>query len=90
MPQLRIVLENCGAVDPDRLDTYTARGGFQALEKAHRMKPEQVIEEIKASNLRGRGGAGFPCGLKWELARNSPGDEKYLICNADEGEVGTF
>jgi len=90
MPQLRIVLRNCEKVDPTRLDSYTATGGFQALEKAHNMKPEQVIEEIKSSNLRGRGGAGFPCGSKWELTRNSPGDEKYLICNADEGEVGTF
>ena len=90
MPQLRIVLRNCGVIEPTRIDTYTKRDGFQALNKARGMKPEQVIEEIKASSLRGRGGAGFPCGLKWELARNSPGDEKYLICNADEGEVGTF
>lgn len=90
MPQLRIVLRNCGVIEPTRIDTYIKRDGFQALNKARGMKPEQVIEEIKASSLRGRGGAGFPCGLKWELARNSPGDEKYLICNADEGEVGTF
>ncbi|HEX9896784.1 MAG TPA: NADH-ubiquinone oxidoreductase-F iron-sulfur binding region domain-containing protein [Dehalococcoidales bacterium] len=90
MPQLHIVLRNCGVIDPTRIDTYIKRDGFQALNKARGMKPEQVIEEIKASNLRGRGGAGFPCGLKWELAKNSPGDEKYLICNADEGEVGTF
>ncbi len=90
MPELRIVLRNCGVIEPNRIDTYTKRDGFQALNKARSMKPEQVIEEIKASNLRGRGGAGFPCGLKWELARNSPGDEKYIICNADEGEVGTF
>jgi NADH-quinone oxidoreductase subunit F len=90
MPELRIVLRNCGVIEPTRIDTYIKRDGFQALNKARGMKPEQVIEEIKASNLRGRGGAGFPCGLKWELARNSPSDEKYLICNADEGEVGTF
>ena len=90
MPQLCIVLRNCGVIEPTRIDTYIKRDGFQALKKARSMKPEQVIEEIKASSLRGRGGAGFPCGSKWELARNSPGDEKYLICNADEGEVGTF
>jgi NADH-quinone oxidoreductase subunit F len=90
MPQMRIVLRNCGVIDPTRIDTYIKRDGFQALHKARGMKAEQVLEEIKASNLRGRGGAGFPCGQKWELARNSPGDEKYLICNADEGEVGTF
>ena len=90
MPQLRIVLRNCGTIDPARLETYAEGGGFQALDKARRMKPEQLMEEIKASSLRGRGGAGFPCGLKWELTRNSPDDEKYLICNADEGEVGTF
>jgi NADH-quinone oxidoreductase subunit F len=90
MPQLRIVLRNCGIIDPTHLNTYVNGDGFQALDKARHMKPEQVIEEIKASSLRGRGGAGFACGLKWELTRNSPGDEKYLICNADEGEVGTF
>ncbi len=90
MPQLQIVLRNCRIIDPTNLDTYVKNGGSQGLEKARWMKPENIIEEIKASNLRGRGGAGFPCGLKWELARNSPGDEKYLICNADEGEVGTF
>lgn len=90
MPQLQIVLRNCRIIDPTNLDTYVKNGGSQGLKKARRMKPENVIEEIKASNLRGRGGAGFPCGLKWELTRNSPGDEKYLICNADEGEVGTF
>ncbi len=90
MPQLRIVLRNCGIIDPTRLETYTKRDGFQALNKSRRMKPEQVIEEINASNLRGRGGAGFPCGSKWELARNTPGNDKYIVCNADEGEVGTF
>lgn len=90
MPQLQIVLRNCGVIDPTSIDTYIKRGGFEALRKVHAMMPEQVIEEIKTSSLRGRGGAGFPCGLKWELARNSPGDAKYLICNADEGEVGTF
>lgn len=91
MPQERVVLKNCGIIDPARIKTYQGRDGFKALEKALReMTPEGVIGEVKASGLRGRGGAGFPCGLKWEGARQSSGDEKYVICNADEGEVGTF
>ncbi len=91
MPQERVVLRNCGVIDPERISTYLERDGFKALSKAlHEMTPEEVINEVKASGLRGRGGAGFPCGLKWEGARNSPGNEKYVICNADEGEVGTF
>ncbi len=91
MTQEKIVLRNRGVIDPKRIITYVERDGFKALEKARStMTPEEVINEIKASGLRGRGGAGFPCGLKWEGARNSPGDDKYVICNADEGEVGTF
>ncbi len=91
MPEKRIVLRNCGIIDSKRITTYLERDGFKALKKARsEMAPEAVIEEIKASGLRGRGGAGFPCGLKWELARKAQGDEKYVICNADEGEVGTF
>ena len=90
MPEMRVVLKNCEVVRPNRIRTYLARDGFKALAKAREMTQQQVIEEIKASGLRGRGGAGFPCGLKWELANNAPGDEKYVICNADEGEVGTF
>ncbi len=91
MPQAKVVLKNCGLIDPRRISTYLDRDGFKALEKARReMTPEEVINEIKASGLRGRGGAGFPCGLKWEGARKSQGNEKYVICNADEGEVGTF
>lgn len=90
MPQTKIVLRNCGLIDPRRLSTSLERDGFKALEKAHQMTPEEVIEEVKVSGLRGRGGAGFPCGIKWEAARSSPGEEKYVICNADEGEVGTF
>ncbi|MGD0229554.1 MAG: NADH-ubiquinone oxidoreductase-F iron-sulfur binding region domain-containing protein [Syntrophorhabdales bacterium] len=86
----RIVLRYCEVIDPDNIATFVEKGGFQALAKARRMGPEKVVAEIKASNLRGRGGAGFPVGAKWELARKGPGDEKYLICNADEGEVGTF
>ena len=91
MPQARIVLKNCGIIDPRNIESYLETDGFKALEKARsEMTPEDVIDEIKLSGLRGRGGAGFPCGLKWEGARNSPGEEKYVICNADEGEVGTF
>lgn len=86
----RLVLQNCEVIDPKDVATYLQRGGFQALSKARKMGPDEVIAEVKASKLRGRGGAGFPCGVKWELARKSPGDEKYVICNADEGEVGTF
>ena len=86
----RIVLRYCEAIDPGNIATFIERGGFQALSKARKMGPEKVIAEVKASNLKGRGGAGFPTGLKWDLARRSSGDEKYVICNADEGEVGTF
>jgi len=91
VPEKRIVLKNCEVIDPGSIATYLDRDGFRAWEKVrNEMTPEQVAEEVKASGLRGRGGAGFPCGLKWELAREAPGDEKYVICNADEGEVGTF
>jgi len=86
----RIVLRYSDAIDPDDIAAYVRRGGFRALSKARKMGREKVIAEIKASNLKGRGGAGFPCGTKWELARKQAGHEKYLICNADEGEVGTF
>ena len=85
-----IVLRFCGAVDPGNIATYLERGGFRALPRARKMGPDNIISEVKASRLKGRGGAGFPCGVKWELARSAPGKEKYLICNADEGEVGTF
>lgn len=91
MPQKRIVLRNCEVIDPKRITTYLERDGFKALKKALAgATQEQIIDEIKLSGLRGRGGAGFPCGLKWELARKAQGDEKYVICNADEGEIGTF
>lgn len=91
MPELRIVLFNCGVIDPRDIESWRARGGLEALDRARtELGPERVIEEIKASGLRGRGGAGFPAGLKWELVRKAPGDEKYVICNADEGEPGTY
>jgi len=91
VPQQRIVLRNCGVIDPRHIATCLEKDGFKALVKVRQeMTPEEVTNEIKASGLRGRGGAGFPCGIKWEGARKEPGDEKYVICNADEGEVGTF
>ena len=90
MPEKRVVLQNCGVIDPGDIDSYLAADGFKALKKALKLTSQQVIDEVKASGLRGRGGAGFPCGLKWELASKAQGDEKYVICNADEGEVGTF
>jgi len=89
--QLRIALRNTGIINPERIEEYIARGGYRSLEKAlFEMAPEQVIEEIKRSGLRGRGGGGFPTGLKWEFARRSPGEEKYVICNADEGDPGAY
>jgi NADH-quinone oxidoreductase subunit F len=90
MPEKRVVLENCERIDPGDILTHIERDGFQALKEAHAMPPDEVVSEVQASGLMGRGGAGFPCGLKWKLAREAPGDEKFLICNADEGEVGTF
>ncbi len=88
--QLRIVLHNCGVINPENIDHYIAVGGYSGLVKALGMTPEEVIEEVKRSGLRGRGGAGFPTGLKLELCHNAPGKEKYFICNADEGDPGTF
>ncbi len=85
-----IVLRHKEAIDWGNIATYIERGGFQALSRARKAGPDAVISEVKASRLKGRGGAGFPCGTKWELARSAPGDVKYVICNADEGEVGTF
>jgi len=91
VPQKLIALKNCGFINPKDITTYLDRDGFKALKKVFNgLTCEQVIEEIKASGLRGRGGAGFPCGLKWALASKAQGNEKYVICNADEGEVGTF
>ncbi|HOX28200.1 MAG TPA: NADH-quinone oxidoreductase subunit NuoF, partial [bacterium] len=89
--QHKVTRKNCGVIDPDSIDEYIAVDGWFALAKVlNEMTPEQVIEEIKASGLKGRGGAGFPTGLKWQFARNSAGDEKYIICNADEGDPGAF
>jgi NADP-reducing hydrogenase subunit HndC len=89
--QLRIVLRNCGFINPENIDEYIARDGYQALGKVlTEMTPESVIKEVKDSGQRGRGGAGFSTGLKWELARKNQSDEKYVVCNADEGDPGAF
>jgi len=89
--QQRIILRNCGRINPERIDDYIAVGGYQSLRKAlFEMTPDHVIGEVKRSGLRGRGGAGFPTGLKWELCRNALGTQKYMICNADEGDPGAF
>ena len=89
--QTLIALKNRGLIDPEKINEYIARDGYRALAKAlTSMSPEQVIKEIKDSGLRGRGGAGFPTGLKWEFCRKSPGNDKYIICNADEGDPGAF
>ena len=89
-PQRRIVLRNMGFINPEAVDDYLSVGGYEGVKKALTMTPEAVIEEVKKSGLRGRGGGGFPTGLKWEFCRKSPGDQKYLICNADEGDPGAF
>ncbi|HEY9595644.1 MAG TPA: SLBB domain-containing protein, partial [Spirochaetia bacterium] len=87
----RIVLDNCGRIDPESIDEYIANEGYFALARAFtEMKPHQVIEEVKRSGLRGRGGAGFPTGAKWGFCAPVTADQKYVVCNADEGEPGTF
>ena len=89
--QTQIVLRNCGRIDPERIEEYVARDGYAALAKVlGGMKPEQVVEEMKGSGLRGRGGAGFPTAMKWEFTRRAPGDVKYVLCNADEGDPGAY
>ena len=89
--QHRIALRNCGVINPENIDEYIARDGYAALGKAlTEMKPQEVIDEIKNSGLRGRGGGGFPTGLKWQFAANSVDDQKYVCCNADEGDPGAF
>ena len=89
--QFRVVLRNCGVIDPENIDEYIAREGYSGLEKVlFQWTPEQTIEEVKASGLRGRGGAGFPTWLKWDLCRKAQGETKYVICNADEGDPGAY
>lgn len=89
--QQRVLLKNCGIIDPESIDSYIAADGYKAIEKALKtMTPEEVINEIERSGLRGRGGGGFPTAIKWGAARRSPGKEKFVICNADEGDPGAF
>ncbi|MEW6142147.1 MAG: NADH-quinone oxidoreductase subunit NuoF [Chloroflexota bacterium] len=89
-PQVRLVLRNCGFIDPENLNHYIANGGYSGLAKALSLKPDEIIAEMKKSGLRGRGGAGFPTWQKWDFCRKAPGDQKYIICNADEGDPGAF
>ncbi|WP_271629689.1 NADH-quinone oxidoreductase subunit NuoF [Caldicellulosiruptor sp. DIB 104C] len=89
--QMRIALRNCGVINPENIEEYIAYDGYKALAKVlTEMTPEQVIEWVKRSGLRGRGGGGFPTGLKWEFAAKAPGDVKYVVCNADEGDPGAY
>jgi NADH-quinone oxidoreductase subunit F len=88
--QKRLIIGNNGSIDPTLVDDYLAIGGYGALGKALKMQPDQIIDEVKKSGLRGRGGAGFPTGSKWETTRHAPGDVKYVIANADEGDPGAF
>ncbi|MGL4799140.1 MAG: NADH-quinone oxidoreductase subunit NuoF [Cellulosilyticaceae bacterium] len=88
--QIRVALRNCGFIDPDNIDEYIARDGYQALGKVLGMPQQAVIDEVKKSGLRGRGGGGFPTGLKWEFACKNVSDQKYVVCNADEGDPGAF
>ena len=89
--QLKIALRNCGFINPDHIEEYIARGGYFPLCKAlFEMRPEEIIEQVKGSGLRGRGGAGFPTGSKWESCRKAKGDQKYILCNADEGDPGAY
>ena len=90
-PQLRLALRNCGRIDPENIDEYIAFDGYRALGKAlTEMTPQPVIAEVLKSGLRGRGGAGFPTGKKWQFAAASKADQKYMVCNADEGDPGAF
>ena len=89
--QERSILRNCGNISPEEIDDYIAAGGYEAIKKVLQgMRPEQIVEEVKKSGLRGRGGGGFSTGTKWEFCFKADGDEKYVICNADEGDPGAF
>jgi len=88
--QVKWVSRNCGVINPESIEEYIVSGGYEGLSRALMMKPEEVIEEIRLSGLRGRGGAGFPTWLKWKVCREQPSKEKYIICNADEGDPGAF
>ena len=88
--EMRIVLRNVGKIDPLSVEDYINAGGYKSLEKARSMERGELIEEVKKSNLRGRGGAGFNCGMKWSFSYRLETDQKYVVCNADEGEPGTY
>ncbi len=88
--QQRLTFGRCGVVDPLSVDDYVAHGGFRGLLAATHLTPEAIVDEVKVSGLRGRGGAGFPCGIKWGTVANAKADQKYVVCNADEGDSGTF
>ena len=89
--QVRIVLRNCGVIDPEKIDEYIARDGYAALAKVlTEMTPDQVVDEMRKAGIRGRGGAGFPTWMKWKFSKDAPGDEKYVVCNADEGDPGAY
>jgi len=89
-PQKHLATEYCGQIDPTDLDQYLAHGGFEALRRCNTLSPEQIIAQVQAAGLRGRGGAGFPTGIKWAKVRSVPGEKKYIICNGDEGDPGAF
>ena len=90
-PAELVLLSNVGVIDPEKIDDYVAKGGYSALKKVvTTMTPEAVVEEVKASGIRGRGGAGFPAGMKWSFTRPLDAPQKYIICNLDEGEPGTI
>ncbi len=88
--QMRVIFSRCGTIDAESLDEFLAHDGFTGIKKAVKMSPQEVVEEVKKSGLRGRGGGGFPTGVKWSFCAASPGTDKYLICNADEGDPGAF
>jgi len=88
--QERLTFARCGIIDPLSLSDYISRDGYKGLQNALKLKPEQIVEEVTNSGLRGRGGAGFPTGIKWKTVLNTPADQKYIVCNADEGDSGTF
>lgn len=89
MEETKIILRNIGRINPNSIEDYVRAGGYSGLRKALTMKGEEIISLLKDSNLRGRGGAGFPTGLKWSFVAKEPSDQKYVICNADEGEPAT-
>jgi len=86
----KVILKNCGYIDPERIEHYIANGGYRSLVKVFGTPPEEIIDEVKQSGLRGRGGAGFPTGKKWEICRHARGRPKYVVCNGDEGDPGAF